>query len=166
MSVLFNALKASVKSGVKVQSIVLDMLSAGDHDSIIECCVKIESAYPVRKNAEGKDENRGDRNNLLSVLRVQLGRAGKLMLEPQRVTVKSVEGVWAVVVEPIDSKPATPGSKAKPEAGKGSGEAAPDPEAQADAVWAAVEVVLANLGDAAVLSAIRTGLEKLAKAKK
>lgn len=51
------------------------------------------------------------------------------------------------------------------EAADESGDVDASEDAAADALWAAVELVLANLGNPAVLSAIRSGLEGLANTK-
>ena len=90
-----------------------------------------------------------------------LMRAGREI--EKRLTIKKVEGAYRVVIE--DASEPEPGEGDASENGKAGecGQALDPDSKEADELWAAVDTVLANLGNPAVLSAIRSGLESLAK---
>lgn len=162
MSKIFAAIAASVKSSGKVAALVRAAMVANDTASVTDAAQAIEDKFPVNKGDDGKDSNRDTRNDYLRTLRMALMRVGREL--GQRLTIKKIEGVWQVVVEPIEDKGETEGGEGGGE-GEG-GEAEGSDEAKADALWSAVELVLANLDNAAVLSAIHSGLSKLAKSPK
>lgn len=171
MSKIFAAIAASIKGGNKVQKLVRDALVAQDQTDIIAAAVMIDEKFPPKPvektGTDGKtrvvDANRDERNDYLRNLRMALMRAGREL--GVRLTIKKVEGAWQIQSEPLDDASKGPNEGAGGESGEGGGEGSGEmTEAQGDALWAAVELVLANLDNAAVLSAIRSGLEKKAKA--
>lgn len=160
MNKIFKAIKEAAGKGATVQKLVLVEVKAKNYAAIVEAADAIDAAYPVSKGDDGKDSNREGRNNMLSILRVQLNRAGKAA-GLAGLTVKKVEGAWHVV-EKDASQPAQDDASGEEQgkAGEGSGES---DEAAQDRLWEAVELVLANLGNAAVLHALRDGITKMAQ---
>lgn len=166
MSNLFKLLKSAQSQGAKFHEAVRTAYGAGDKAAIIGCAEAIEAAYPVSKeDGKGPDANRDARNGFLSALRVTLGRIGKDQETPRKVTVKKVEGVWTLVDEAI-AAPTPEDEPATPEAGEPDGVGLEDEAAQ-EALWEAVKLVTANLGNKAVRIAIADALKaELAKAAK
>lgn len=172
VSKIFAALRAAIKGGNKVQKLVREALVAQDQADIIAAAVAIDEKFPPKPvektGADGKtrevDANRDERNDYLRNLRMALMRAGREL--GVRLTIKKVEGAWQIQSEPLTPSQQGGDEGEGGESGEGRGEGSGDmTEAQGDALWAAVELVLANLDNAAVLSAIRSGLEAKAKAR-
>ncbi len=162
MSKIFKAIKEAAGKGATVQKLILAEVQARKETSyaaIIEAADAIDAAYPVAKGEDGKDNNREVRNNLLSILRVQLNRAGKAE-GMTGLTIKKVGGVWQVV-EKADSGSAP--DAASGAEGELSTKEEENFEAEQERLWGAVELVLANLGNPAVLHAIRDGITKMAQ---
>lgn len=163
MNKIFKAIKEAAGKGANVQKLILAEVKARKetgYAAIIEAADAIDAAYPVVKGEDGKDENREARNNLLSILRVQMNRAGKAE-GMAGLTVKKVEGAWQVI-EKAATEPAQDDASGAEggEPGEGGGQ---DDEAAQERLWEAVELVLANLGNAAVLHALRDGITKMAQ---
>lgn len=159
---LYALIKGAATGGAKVGARIKELVSLPDkegHKELISAAELIETNYPVKK-VDGVDTNRADRNNLLSILRMHLRRAGKAMSPAVTLTIKKIEGVWQVVES--DEAPADTVDEA-PQAGDASAEseASEDAkEAEATKVWDAVAIVLANLGNKAVRQAIADQLAK------
>lgn len=151
---LYAAIRTMAKGKAKVVDLIRPMVEARDYAELIETAGNIEAAFPVKKGEDGKDENRADRNNLLSILRGNLRHACKGLT--YTVTVKKVEGNWQAIES--DAKPDEEGEPTEEPTGSEGEDSGDDGEA----LWQAVDVVLANLGNPAVLSAIQDGLKKLA----
>lgn len=161
MATLFQMIDAAVKGGNKVQGAVRAAVAVADWEVITDCANQIEASYPVRKDENGKDSNKDARNDRLRALRMALMRAGREI--EKRLTVKKVEGVYQVVIEDQEQDNGKQSGGAD-EGSSGGNVRDIDPDSkEADELWAAVDTVLANLGNPAVLSAIRSGLEALAK---
>lgn len=147
---LYSMIQAAGRGQGKLRAYVRDLYQNGSVSAVaIEAAQTVESKLPVRK-VDGKDVNRAERNNLLSILRATLRHAAK-DLEVKAITVKTVEGVWqAAAVEP--RAPSEPGN--------------PTSEKQADQLWAAAEIVANAIkrGDAAIVLAVRDALNTLASA--
>lgn len=158
MNGLFNMLKSERKAVAKFGAKVRDLIHAGTDEGkgeVVGCAEAIEAAFPVAK-VDGKDENRDERNDFLRSLRMALMRAGRALPEPVKLTIKKIDGTWTLVSEGE--------AKDDPEAAESEGAGSEgDTEQSDDALWDAVELVLANLDKPAILGAIRSGLDKLAK---
>lgn len=138
------------KSGQSVQALISEAYASGNKSEIIEAADTIEQEFPTEK-IDGKDANRKGRNNLLSILRMQLKRAGEALPAPVKLGLKRVEGTWQIVEGDIKAE------EEKQEESKGEGE-----EQTADALWLAVETVVAALPtNKAVRLAIKEALAKL-----
>lgn len=158
------AVLAGIKSGENATQDIRDILAAGTPAEIIEAAVYIETRLPVRTVKEtrtGKDgkertmeidQNAKARNNALSIVRKQLERVS-LEVDPAKpLTVKKQDGVWMVLVRAV-----------KPEAAPDETGAESDTDeavnGKVEALEAAVEAVLANLGTAWVLQALTDGIK-------
>lgn len=178
VSALVSALKSNDKASLCIAQAAREAVEAfsvnvkahgkpGDAFNIVaEACTKVAASIPVvMESYTGKngreyerDANTERRNNVARVLNVALNRAGKAAKVGVKFGLsKDDEGRYTVTVK--DAEAAT-------DDGDGEGDAgAPDPDSpEATALWTAVELVLANLSNPAVLSAIKSGLQNLANA--
>lgn len=163
MNAIFKYLKDSASKGNKAGELVLIAVKAGaPYADLIEAAKDVDAAYPVNK-VDAKDINRADRNNLLSMLRMQMRRASAKAELPGVLSIKLVQGEYVVSL--------VTKSEATAEAGKdeqgGQDDAAglevkDGDEVGQDKLWSAAELVIANLRNPAILSAIRDALTKMA----
>lgn len=158
----FTALQAAKKAGNKFTSLLRDYTTADDYSVACLIADKAVASLPEDKGEDGKDRNSQERNDYIRTIRRALAIVGKE--RGVKLTIKRVEGAHVVsVVKPGEEPQEEEGGKPGNGASEGGQDDEAAEEARQDAMWAAVEVVLANLGNPAVLSAIRTGLEKMAQ---
>lgn len=110
--------------------------------------VAVTLVYDPEKAVNGTDENAAFRSLKAMAATVAKSHGFTVSIKAGVVTVDKAE-------QPEEDCSAVDGDGDGEEGG----------ETQGDALWAAVELVLANLGNPAVLSAIRSGLEGLANTK-
>lgn len=166
MSTLFKMLQTERKNAAKFGAKVRELIHKGGDGGkreVIGCAEAVEAAFPVVKE-DGKDANRDERNDYLRSLRMALMRAGRELEKPRKLTIKKVEGAWQIQDEEA--------AKPEPEqTEQGEGDAPEsiglDDEAAQDALWAAVELVGANIHVPAIRKYLSDLLQKeLAKAAK
>lgn len=149
---LFELINGTANGAARVQETIVtlyrDVARPLFDSELIQCADQIEARYPTKK-VDDKDVNRADRNNRLSILRSQLGRACKVLDIP-KLTVKRVEGTWGVL-EAASAIAQAVEPETEPQPG--------DPEHD-EALEAVVSRILG--GDAPTLAAIREALELLA----
>lgn len=146
MNTIFSLVKANARDGAKLLALVTEVVKAKDYAKLVEAAQAIDNSLPVKKTDDGKDANRSERNNLLSILRMALRRASKKLELPYTVTVKRVEGTWLV-------EETVPEAKAN---GNGEGEESDDK------LLDATELVVGNLKNPIVLARIRAAMAALA----
>lgn len=146
---LFSLLRTAVRNDAKFSaSITASVSRTIDHgdkcgfELICDCAEQIDKAFPVRKDNEGKDDNKEERARYFSKLRMALGRAGKSRPIPVRLTIKKIEGTYIVSVSDIMER----GNNI---------------EGTEIDLSDAVQTVIDNLNDPSVLDAIRKALHAL-----
>lgn len=167
MSTIFKYLRDAAgkqnKAGELVAAAVRVWVASKDGTDLIEAAKAIDNAYPVDKeDGKGKDRNRAPRNNLLSMLRMQMRRASAAAELAGVVSIKNVAGEYVLSLvskAEATTEAASDEQSAQDEAGKVVADG--DEEGQ-DRLWSAAELVIANLRNPAILSAIKDALTKMA----
>lgn len=154
ITITYQALRAAHRAGNKFTALVREHTTAADYSLVCAVADKAVASLPVVKGDDGKDANAQERNDLVRTIRRALSIVGKE--RGQKLTIKRIDGVHVVSVGGLDET--KPADESNADSSDGSADNASD-----DALWSAVEIVLSNLGNAAVLSAIRSGLDTLAK---
>jgi len=151
MNELFSLLRTAVRNDAKFSTSIAAAVSLSlDHkdkhgfDLICACAEQIDKSFPVRKDNDGKDDNKEERNRYFAKLRMALMRAGKARTTPIRLTIKKIEGTYFVSVSDINERNNAPG------------------EGDSVDIADAVQTVIDNLNDPSVLDAIRKALQALA----
>lgn len=102
MNKLFKALRDHDARDLNTQALFTEVVRSKDNATIIGAAVEGESTFKADREA---------RNLYLSALRVRLGRACEA-LKVDAITVKKVDGAWAVVVKEKAAKAADPLARA------------------------------------------------------
>lgn len=152
----------------KLTADLRETTSAGEYSIAAHIAGLIDAKFPPRmetkRNDAGKDvqidANSPNRKARMDKLRTALARVAKERGE--KVSIKMKDGNYTITVSPLEKGEEKPDNDGAADAG-GTGDAADTEDAAQDKLWQAVELVLANMGNPAVLSAIRTGLDNLAK---
>lgn len=167
MNAIFKYLKDSASKGSKAGELVLIAVKAGaPYADLLEAARDVDAAYPVDK-VDGKDTNRAARNNLLSMLRMQMRRASAAAELPGVLSIKNVKGEWQVsLVTKAQATTEAANDEQQGQTDATAGRVADDDEAGLDSLWSATELVLANLDNPAIMTAIRNALTVRANAVK
>lgn len=168
---IYQTIDQLVGKTEKLTADVRDTTSQGDYSIAAHIAAIVDAKFPPRmetkRNKEGKDvqidANSPNRKVRMDKLRTALARVSEERGE--KVGIKKKDGNYIITVTPLEKGEEKPDNDGEAGAGEGEGGTADEgaSEAAQEKLWQAVELVLANMGNPAVLSAIRTGLDNLTK---